>query len=89
VFIFHSLERYGGLEGKGSPRHDFITRRDRPPGDGWEYRLSLPAIKVEEAIDGFFRHRWVWITAMAARTVRWERSFVHRLTMLPARRVMS
>lgn len=57
VFIFLSVERYRGLQGKGHPRQDFITKRDRPPGDGWEYRLFLPAIKVEEAIDGFFRNR--------------------------------
>ena len=57
VSIFQAVERYGGAEGKGAPRQDFITRRDRPPGDGWEYRLFLPAIRVEEAILGFLHNR--------------------------------
>jgi hypothetical protein len=57
VSIFHAVERYGGPEGKGAPRQDFITRRDRPCGDGWEYWLFLPAIRVEEAILGSIRNR--------------------------------
>lgn len=57
VSIFHAVERYGGPEGKGPPRQDFITRRDRPPGDSWEYWLFLPAIRVEEAILGFLHNR--------------------------------
>ncbi|MBW4532127.1 MAG: hypothetical protein KME02_15695 [Aphanothece saxicola GSE-SYN-MK-01-06B] len=57
VSIFHAVERYGGAEGKGAPRQDFITRRDRPPGDGWEYWLFLPAISVEEAIVGAIDNR--------------------------------
>ncbi len=52
VSIFHVVDRYGGAEGKGAPRQDFITRRDRPPGDGW-----VPAIRVEEAIVGAIHHR--------------------------------
>ncbi len=55
--IFHAVERYGGAEGKGAPRQDVITRRDRPPGDGWEYGLFLPAIRVEEAIVEFLHNR--------------------------------
>ena len=57
VSIFQAVERYGGAEGKAAPRQDFITRRDRPPGDGWEYRLFLPAIRVEEAILGVLHNR--------------------------------
>ncbi|MEA5391277.1 hypothetical protein VB738_08390 [Cyanobium gracile UHCC 0139] len=57
VSIFHAVERYGGLEGKGPPRQDFITRRDRPPGDGWVYGLFLPAIKAEEATLGWIHNR--------------------------------
>lgn len=57
VCIFHSVERYAGLEGKGPPRQDLITRLDRLPGEGWEYRVFLPAIKLDEAIDGFGRNR--------------------------------
>lgn len=55
--LFHAVERYGGAEGKGAPRQDFITRRDRPPGDGWEYGLFLPAIRLEEAILGVLHNR--------------------------------
>jgi len=55
--LFHAVERYDGADGKGAPRQDFITRRDRPAGDGWEYRLFLPAIRAEEAIVGFFHNR--------------------------------
>jgi hypothetical protein len=55
--LFHAVERYGGADGKGAPRQDFITRRDRPPGDGWEYWLFLPAIRVEEAIVAFLHNR--------------------------------
>ena len=43
MFIFHRVERYGGLEGKGSPRQDFIARCDRPLAEGWEYRVFLPS----------------------------------------------
>lgn len=50
VLVFHSVERDGGPDGKGPPRHDFITKRDQPAGEGWEYRVFLPAIKVEDAI---------------------------------------
>ena len=57
VSVFHAVERYGGQEGKGAPRQDFITRRDRPPGHGWEYWLFFPAIRVEEAILGFLHNR--------------------------------
>ncbi len=57
VSIFHAVERYDGAEGKGAPRQDVITRRDGPPGDGWEYGLFLPAIRVEEAILGFLHNR--------------------------------
>lgn len=57
VSIFYVVERYGGPEGKGPPRQDFITRRDRPPGDSWEYWLFLPAIRVEEASLAFFHNR--------------------------------
>jgi SAM-dependent methyltransferase len=57
VSIFHAVERYGGPEGKGGPRRDFITRRDRPPGDGWEYGLFLPAIRMEEAVLASIRNR--------------------------------
>jgi hypothetical protein len=32
VFIFHAVERYGGAEGKGDPRQDYITKKDRSPG---------------------------------------------------------
>ncbi len=57
VSIVHAVERYGGPEGKGAPRKDFITRRDRPPGDGWEDGLFLPAIRAEEAILGLLHTR--------------------------------
>lgn len=29
VFIFHAVERYAGAEGKGDPRQDYITKKDR------------------------------------------------------------
>ncbi|KAF0654241.1 hypothetical protein L107_04430 [Cyanobium sp. Copco_Reservoir_LC18] len=55
--LFHAVERYGGAEGKGAPRQDFITLRDRSPGDGWEYALFLPAIRLEEAVLASIRNR--------------------------------
>lgn len=48
--VFHAVERYGGAEGKGPPRQDFIAKKDRPAGEGWEYTLFLPAIKLEESL---------------------------------------
>ncbi len=50
VFIFHTVERYAGVEGKGGPRQDYIAKKDRPAGEGWEYQLFLPVIKAEEGI---------------------------------------
>lgn len=50
VFVFHAVEHYAGVEGKGNPRQDYIAKKDRPAGEGWEYWLFLPAIKVEEGI---------------------------------------
>jgi hypothetical protein len=55
--LFHAVERYGGAEGKGAPRQDFITRRDRSPGEGWAYGLFLPAIRLEEAALGWIHNR--------------------------------
>ncbi|WP_254945171.1 hypothetical protein [Cyanobium sp. AMD-g] len=57
VSIFHAVECYGGPEGKGAPRQDSITRRDRPAGEGWAYQLFLPAIRLEEAFLGFTHNR--------------------------------
>lgn len=57
VSLFHAVERYGGPEGKGAPRRDFIARRHRPAGEGWEYGLFLPAIRVEEATMGLIHNR--------------------------------
>jgi hypothetical protein len=57
AFIFHSVESYAGAEGKGKPRQDYITKKERPPGEGWEYQFFLPAIKVEESIINYFHNR--------------------------------
>lgn len=46
----HAVEHYTGLDGKGGARRDYIAKRDQPPGAGWEVRLFLPAIMVEEAL---------------------------------------
>ena len=46
--VFQAVENYP--QGKGEPRQDYIAKIDQPPGQGWEYRLFLPAIKIEEAI---------------------------------------
>ncbi|MCP9927447.1 hypothetical protein [Cyanobium sp. CH-040] len=46
--VFHAVERYRGADGKSGPRHDLIAMRDRPPGEGWPYRLFLPLIRVED-----------------------------------------
>lgn len=54
IYIFHAVERYAGAEGKGGPRQDYIAKKDRPAGEGWEYQFFLPAIKVEEAIFNYF-----------------------------------
>jgi hypothetical protein len=56
VFIFHAVERYAGAEGKGDPRQDYITKKDRSPGEGWEYQLFLPVIKAEEGIINYFHN---------------------------------
>jgi hypothetical protein len=54
VSIFHAVEHYAGAEGKGEPRQDYIAKKDRPAGEGWEYQLFLPAIKAEECIVNYF-----------------------------------
>lgn len=56
AFIFHAVERYAGAEGKGDPRQDYIAKKDRPAGEGWEYQLFLPAIKVEEGMINYFHN---------------------------------
>jgi hypothetical protein len=56
IFIFHRVEGYTGAEGKGYPRQDYITRKDRPAGEGWEYQLFLPALKIEEGIVNYFHN---------------------------------
>lgn len=48
--VFHAVERYSGAESKGPPRQDVIAKRDQPAGEGWEYALFLPAIKLEESL---------------------------------------
>lgn len=55
--IFQIVERYTGAEGKGGSRADYIAKRDRPQGEGWEYQVFLPMIKVEEGIVYFFNNR--------------------------------
>lgn len=57
LFIFHSVERYLGAEGKDYPRQDYITKREQPAGEGWEYQLFLPVIKLEESIVNYFHNR--------------------------------
>ena len=56
VTIFHTVERYSGDEGKSYPRQDYIAKRDRPAGEGWQYQLFLPAIKAEEGIINYFHN---------------------------------
>jgi hypothetical protein len=56
IFIFHAVERYAGAEGKGDPRQDYITKKDRSPGEGGEYQLFLPVIKAEESIINYFHN---------------------------------
>ncbi|QQE67069.1 hypothetical protein GFS31_37760 [Leptolyngbya sp. BL0902] len=57
VFVFHAVEQYTGAEGKSGPRKDYITKRDRPAGEGWEYQVFLPTIKVEEGITNYLHNR--------------------------------
>lgn len=57
LIIFQTVEHYAGSEGKSKPRQDYITKVDRPPGDGWEYLIFLPVIKMEEGIVNFY-HNW-------------------------------
>ncbi|BAY64695.1 hypothetical protein NIES22_47950 [Calothrix brevissima NIES-22] len=54
--IFHAVENYTGAEGKAGARQDYIAKKDRTPGEGWEYQLFLPAIKVEESIINYFHN---------------------------------
>ncbi len=56
VSIFHAVEMYAGKEGKGNPRQDYIAKKDRPAGEGWEYQFFLPALKVEEGISNYFHN---------------------------------
>lgn len=56
VFVFHTVERYVGAEGKGGSRQDYIAKKDRPAGEGWEYQLFLPAIQAEESIVSYFHN---------------------------------
>lgn len=56
--VFHTVEHYP--EGKGGPRQDYVTKPDLDPGQGWEYQLFWPAIKLEETVS----HR---INALARR----------------------
>ena len=51
---FQAVERYSGPEGKSRPRRDYIAKKDRPAGEGWEYQLFKPVIKVEEVTINFF-----------------------------------
>lgn len=46
--VFHTVENYP--EGKDGSRQDYIAKKDQRPGEGWEYKLFLPAIKVEETV---------------------------------------
>ncbi|MGP1385283.1 MAG: hypothetical protein ACTS2F_17095 [Thainema sp.] len=46
--VFHTVENYP--EGKGGPRQDYIAKRDQEPGQGWEYQLFSPLIKLEETV---------------------------------------
>ncbi len=48
INVFHAVEHYP--EGKGGPRRDYIAKKDQLPGQGWEYKIFLPAIKLEEAL---------------------------------------
>mgnify|MGYP001795555263 CR=1 FL=1 len=48
INIFHAVENYPF--GKGGSRQDYITKKNHQPGQGWEYQLFLPAIKIEETI---------------------------------------
>lgn len=57
VFVFHAVERYAGAECKGGPRQDYIAKRDRPAGEGWEYQVFLPTIKIEEDITNYLHNR--------------------------------
>lgn len=56
VFVFHTVEHYAGAEGKGRPRQDYLAKKDRPAGEGWEYQVFLPVIKAEEEIVNYFHN---------------------------------
>lgn len=56
IAVFHAVENYTGAEGKGGARQDYIAKKDRSAGEGWEYQLFLPAIKVEESIVNYFHN---------------------------------
>jgi hypothetical protein len=56
AFVFQTVEHYAGAEGKSKPRQDYIAKKDRPVGEGWEYQLFVPAIKVEEGIINYFHN---------------------------------
>ena len=56
VSLFQAVEHYAGAEGKGKPRQDYIAKKDNPAGEGWEYQLFVPVIKVEQEIVNFFHN---------------------------------
>ncbi|MDX2215896.1 MAG: hypothetical protein SFY66_21710 [Oculatellaceae cyanobacterium bins.114] len=57
VAVFQTVEHYSGADGKSGLRQDYIAKRDRPAGEGWEYHMFLPIIKAEEGIINYFHHR--------------------------------
>lgn len=56
ITVFHAVEHYTGADGKDGSRQDYIAKKERPVGEGWEYQLFLPAIKVEEGIVNYFHN---------------------------------
>ena len=52
--VFHAVETYAG--GKGGPQRNYITKKDHPAGEGWEYQFFLPMIKLEEGISYLFNN---------------------------------
>jgi hypothetical protein len=53
--IFQTRENYPN--GKAGLRQDFIVKKNHSPGQGWEYQIFLPAIKLEETIINY-RHNF-------------------------------
>ncbi|KPQ35120.1 MAG: hypothetical protein HLUCCA11_11920 [Phormidesmis priestleyi Ana] len=51
IEVFHGVETYPNNKMEG--RHLYVAKKDQAPGEGWEYKVFFPAIKLEELLRNF------------------------------------